>query len=124
MATHAQHCRVSGSRATTASETTSRTSYAASARPDIRVTIGLRTFYIDVSVENPAAQSYVLAAVEVDEAAATQRAHEKRLRYSDALATRARIAAFLHLFLLAIYFIVYCLALYVLPCYARDAILL
>jgi hypothetical protein len=58
------------------------------ARPDIRVTIGLRTFYIDVSVVNPAAQSYVLAAAEADEAAATQRAHEKRLRYSDALAAR------------------------------------
>jgi hypothetical protein len=58
------------------------------ARLDIRFTSGLRTFLIDVSVVNPAAQAYVLAAADSDEAAALQRAHEKRARYSDALAAR------------------------------------
>jgi hypothetical protein len=48
----------------------------------------METYYIDVSVVFPAAQTYVLAAADSDEAAAIQRAHEKRLRYHDILASR------------------------------------
>jgi hypothetical protein len=58
------------------------------ARLDIRYSTGLRTYYIDVSVVHPAAAAYVLAAADTDDAAASQRAQEKRLRYNDALASR------------------------------------
>jgi hypothetical protein len=58
-----------------------------SARFDIRFTQGLTTRYIDVSVVNPASASYVSAAADTDDAAAQQRALEKRHRYGDLLAS-------------------------------------
>jgi hypothetical protein len=55
---------------------------------DLTLDTGLRTFFIDVSIVNPASLSYVLSAADNDDAAALQRAQEKRLRYADALAAR------------------------------------
>ena len=53
---------------------------------DVKVTLGLGERYVDVSFVNPASSSAPATAGDVDDAAALQRAHEKRLHYRNTLA--------------------------------------